>query len=407
MLKTYKYRIYPTKEQTDLFAKHFGCVRFIYNWGLSKKIEEYQKNKRSLSYFDLSKELTLLKKQQEYKWLREVSVSALQQSLRHLDNAFTNFFRKKKGFPNFKTKKSNLNSYSLPEKVKIDFKNKKIILPKFKNGVKTKIDRIFEGKIKTCVVKKTSTNKYFITMLVQDEKLFPDKPIIEEKNSIGIDLGLKTFATLSTGEKIENQKYLMKFTPRLKILQKRLNKKQKNSKNYIKAKLKLALLHEKINNCRNDFLHKLTHRLTHDNQMNTLCLETLNVKGMIKNHNLARSINDVAWSKFNEYLEYKTEWYGKNLIRIGRFEPSSKICSVCGNINNDLKLQDRKWVCPVCKSDLDRDINAAKNILKFALQQQNLVYSGQGMPVESVESSTLVETKKQKVQHTVNTSCNL
>lgn len=407
MLKTYKYRIYPTKEQTDLFAKHFGCVRFIYNWGLSKKIEEYQKNKRSLSYFDLSKELTLLKKQEEYKWLREVSVSALQQSLRHLDNAFTKFFREKKGFPNFKTKKNNLNSYSLPEKVKIDFKNKKIILPKFKNGIKTKIDRIFEGKIKTCTIKKTSTNKYFITMLVLDENLFPIKPVIEEKTSIGIDLGLKTFATLSTGEKIENQKYLIKFTPRLKILQKRLSKKEKNSKNYTKAKLKLALLHEKINNCRNDFLHKLTHRLTHDNQMNTLCLETLNVKGMIKNHNLARSINDVAWSKFNEYIDYKTKWYGKNLIRIGRFEPSSKICSVCGNINNDLKLWDREWVCPVCKSDLDRDTNAAKNILKFALQQQNLVYSGQGMPVESVESSTLVETKKQKVQHTVNTSCNL
>lgn len=238
-------------------------------------------------------------------------------------------------------------------------------------------------------------------MLVQDEKLFPDKPVIEEKTSVGIDLGLKTFATLSTGEKIENQRNLAKLMPRLKVLQKRASRKQKGSNNRKKANLKVALLYEKITNRRNDFLHKLSHRLTHDNQVNTLCLETLNVTGMIKNHNLARSINDVAWSKFNEYLEYKTKWYGKNLIRIGQFEPSSKICSVCGNINNDLKLKDREWVCPVCKSDLDRDINAAKNILKFALQQQNLVYSGQGMPVESVESSTLVETKKQKVQHTV------
>lgn len=407
MLKTYKYRIYPTKEQIDLLAKHFGCVRFIYNWGLSKKIEEYQKNKKTLSYFDLAKQLTLLKKEEEYKWLREVSISALQQSLRHLDNAFTKFFREKKGFPNFKSKKNNLNTYSLPEKVKIDFKNKKIILPKFKNSIKTKIDRIFEGKIKTCTIKKTSTNKYFITMLVQDEKLFPDKPIIEEKTSVGIDLGLKTFATLSTGEKIENQRNLAKLMPRLKVLQKRASRKQKGSNNRKKANLKVALLYEKITNRRNDFLHKLSHRLTHDNQVNTLCLETLNVTGMIKNHNLARSINDVAWSKFNEYLEYKTKWYGKNLIRIGRFEPSSKICSVCGNINNDLKLKDREWVCPVCKSDLDRDINASKNILKFALQQQNLVYSGQGMSVESVESSTLVEAKKQKVQHTVNTGCNL
>ncbi len=398
MLKTYVYRVYPTKEQEILLAKHFGCTRFIYNWGLAKKIEEYEKNEKRLSFFDLCKELTILKNQEEYKWLYEVSNPALQYSLRHLDNAFTRFFREKKGFPKFKSKKNNKYSYSLPEKVKIDFENQKAILPKFKKPLKIRIDRTFEGKIKTCTIKKTPTNKYFIFVLVETNGVIPKKPKIEEQTAIGIDLGIKDFAILSTGEKIENQKNLAKLMPRLKVLQKRASRKQKGSNNRKKANLRLALLHEKITNRRNDFLHKLSHRLTHDNQVNTLCLETLNVEGMIKNHKLAQAISDVSWSKFNDYLEYKTEWYGKNLIRIGRFEPSSKICSVCGSINNELKLSDREWTCKSCNTHHDRDYNAAKNILKFALQQQNLVYTGQGMPVESVELPTVVGAKKQKVK---------
>ena len=178
--------------------------------------------------------------------------------------------------------------------------------------------------------------------------------------------------------------------PRLKVLQKRASRKQKGSNNRKKANLKVALLYEKITNRRNDFLHKLSNRLTHDNQVNTLCLETLNVAGMIKNHNLAQAIGDVSWSKFNNYLDYKTEWYGKNLIRIGQFEPSSKICSVCGSINNELKLSDREWTCKSCNTHHDRDINASKNIVKFALQQQNLVYTGQGMSEEFVELPAVV-----------------
>lgn len=385
MLKTYVYRIYPNKEQEILITKHFDYTRFIYNWGLEKKITYYEQNKKSLSYFDLAKQLTELKQEKKYSWLYEVSNPALQQSLRHLDNAFTKFFREKKGFPKFKSKKNARHSYSLLEKVRINFKQQTIILPKFKKPLKIRVDRIFEGKIKTCTISKTPTNKYFISILVKTNDILPKKPKIEENTAIGIDLGIKDFAILSTGEKIENQKNLAKLIPRLKVLQKRASKKQKGSNNHKKANLRLALLHEKVTNRRNDFLHKLSHRLTHDNQVNTLCLETLNVQGMIKNHRLAQAISDVSWSKFNDYLDYKTEWYGKNLIRIGQFEPSSKVCSVCGNINNELKLSDREWSCKNCHTHHDRDVNASKNILKFALQQQNLVYTGQGMPVESAE----------------------
>ena len=392
MLKTYVYRVYPNKEQEILLAKHFGATRFIYNWGLAKKIEEYEKNKKYLSYFDLCKELTILKQQEEYSWLYEVSNPTLQQSLRHLDNAFTKFFREKRGFPKFKSKKNNKKSYSFPLDANIDFEKQRINIPKFqkRNGLKIRVDRVFQGKIKTCTVKKKPTNKYFIYILVETNDVIPKKPKIEEKTAIGIDLGIKDFAILSTGEKVKNQKNLAKLMPRLRVLQKRADKKKKGSNNQRKANLKVALLYEKITNRRNDFLHKLSHRLTHDNQVNTLCLETLNVKGMIKNHCLAQAIFDVSWGRFNDYLDYKTEWYGKNLIRIGRFEPSSKICSVCGSINNELKLSDREWTIKSCNTHHDRDINASKNILKFALQQQNLVYTGQGMPVESVELPTVV-----------------
>ena len=368
----------------------------IYNWGLEKKIKEYEQNNKSLSYFNLAKELTVLKQNKQYSWLYEVANSSLQQSLRHLDNAFTKFFREKKGFPKFKSKKNNKQTYTLPVGVKIDFDTQRIYLPKFKKTIKVKIDRKFCGKIKTCTIKKTPTNKYFISVLVETTDIIPKKPKIEEKTAIGIDLGIKDFAILSTGEKIENQKNLAKLMPKLKVLQKRASRKQKGSNNRKKANLRLALLHEKVTNRRNDFLHKLSHRLTHDNQVNTLCLETLNVEGMIKNHKLAQAISDVSWSKFNNYLDYKTEWYGKNLIRIGKFEPSSKVCSVCGSINNELKLSDREWSCKNCHTHHDRDINASKNILKFALQQQNLVYTGQDMSVESAELLVKTKTKKQK-----------
>ena len=375
------------KCQKILLEKHFGCTRFIYNWALSLKVQAYEKDNTKNSCFDLIRALTSLKKIEEYKWLYEVSSSSLQQSIRHLDSAFVKFFNKKNKFPKFKNKKNNKKSYSVPSAVSINFDIHKIYIPKFKEGINIKVDRTFEGKIKTCTVKQTPTNKYFISILVETPELIPLKPKVEEKTSIGIDLGIKDFAIMSTGEKIENQRNLKKLLPRLKVLQRRASKKKLGSNNRAKANLKVALLHEKIKNRRKDFLHKLSHRLTHDNQVSTLCLETLCVKDMMQNYKLAQAISDVSWGEFNRQLSYKSEWYGKNILRINRYQPSSKICS-CGYVKEDLTLSDRKWTCRICNTTHDRDILAANNIKKFALEEQNLVYTGLGKSVELVELST-------------------
>ena len=390
MYKGYKYRIYPNKKQEVLLNKTFGCVRYIYNWGLSKKIKYYQEQNKTLSSFDLTKELPILK--QEKEWLKEIDAQALQQSLRHLDNSFTKFFREKKGFPKFKSKHNNRQSYATIMNVHLFPEINKIQIPNL-GKVKIRIDRLPKGTFKTCTVKKTPTNKYFVVLTVDEKIKTPDKPIVTEGTTIGIDLGIKDFAILSDGRKFANPKYLLKNLKRLKVLQKRLSRKQKGSKNREKARLKVVLQHEKITNLRKDFLHKITYKLTHENQVNTICLETLSVSNMLKNHKLARSILDVSWSSFNDLIDYKAELYGKNILRIGKFEPSSKLCT-CGYKNNNLTLKDREWTCPICNTHHDRDILAANNIKRFALQEQNLVYTGLGRPEEHVDSLTKVKGMK-------------
>lgn len=390
MYKGYEYRIYPNKKQEVLLNKTFGCVRYIYNWGLSKKIKYYQEQNKTLSSFDLTKELPILK--QEKEWLKEIDAQALQQSLRHLDNSFTKFFREKKGFPKFKSKHNNRQSYATITNVHLLPEINKIQIPKL-GKVKIRIDRLPKGTFKTCTVKKTPTNKYFVVLTVDENIKTPNKPIVTEDTTIGIDLGIKDFAILSDGRKFANPKYLLKNLKRLKVLQKRLSRKQKGSKNREKARLKVALQHEKITNLRKDFLHKITYKLTHENQVNTICLETLAVSNMLKNHKLARSISDVSWSSFNDLIDYKAELYGKNILRIGKFEPSSKLCT-CGYKNNNLTLKDREWTCPICNTHHDRDILAANNIKRFALQEQNLVYTGLGRPEEHVDSLTKVKGMK-------------
>ena len=373
MLRAYKYRLYPNSEQCIALSKNFGCVRWVYNWALSRKIEAYQKENRSLSIFALSKELPKLKAAEETKWLAEADSQALVMSLRNLDNAFTRFFREKKGFPNFKSKKSNRQSFQIPQRVKVDFEKRKIILPKI-GAVRAKLYRKFDGKIKTVTISKTPSGKYFASVLVEtDEKPLP-KPEIRYETTIGVDLGLTHFAILSSGEKIENPKYLQKSLKRLKFLQRRLSRKKAGSKRRDKARIRVAKLHERITNQRNDFLHKLSIRLIRENQ--TIALETLNVQGMMQNHRLAQSIGSASWSRFVEFLRYKAEWYGRNIVFVGRFEPSSKLCSVCGFHNSELTLADRTWICPSCQTEHDRDVNAATNIRKFALQSQNLVGRG-------------------------------
>ena len=370
--KAYQYRVYPTQAQQCLIAQHFGCVRFVYNWGLSRKIEAYHTEQTTLSCFALTTQLVQLKKQDEFSWLTEVYSQCLQMALRNLDNAFTRFFREKRGFPTFKSKRYPVQSCQFPQGVKINFDRNTVYLPKIGN-VKTKLHRSFNGNVKTVTLRRTATGKYFVSILVDVPEIPPQKPNIAKETTIGIDLGLKHFAILSTGQVIENPKYLNTSLTRLKRLQQRVSRKQSGSNNRDKARKRLATQHEKVSNQRKDFLHKFTYQLTHFPGVDTLALETLHVSGMLKNHCLAQAIADVSWSQFNSVLDYKADWYGKNLIRIGRFEPSSKVCSVCGYVNHALTLDVSSWQCPSCHTQHDRDVNAARNIKQFALQPQNLI----------------------------------
>lgn len=363
--KAFKYELFPTKEQKILIEQHFGACRYIYNWGLEQKIKAYESNQK-ISCFDLIKKLTELKREDEHLWLKEVYSQSLQMSLRNLDNAFTTFFKSQNKFPKFKSKYSSRKSYKCPQKVKIDFDNNLIQIPMIKK-VKAAIHRKFEGEIRTCTISKTSANRYFISILVEVNNNLPNKSEITKETSIGVDLGIKDYAITSEGFKVSNPKYLKQSEQRLKVLQSRFSKSKKGTKRKEKLRSQLAKQYEKVTNQRNDFLHKFTYRLTHENQVNTICIENLDIKGMLKNHCLAKSISDASWSKFVNFLTYKCEWYGKNLITIGRFEPSSKICSNCGNYYKELKLSERFWKCSKCNEKHDRDVNAAKNILNFGL----------------------------------------
>jgi putative transposase len=377
MLKAYKYRIYPNEEQKKHFVQAMGCVRYMYNKGLEVKIKHYEETGKTLTFFDLVG--TLLKEEKKNnEWLSIPYSQSLQMPLRNLDNAFQRFFKKTSGFPTFK-KKSNHQSIQYPQNVSIDFKANKVKIPKA-GLVFCRFDRKFVGKIKTCTVSKTPTNKFYISILVDNDIPLPEKFKIKQTTSIGIDLGLTHFAISSDGGKIENPRHLNKLLARLKVLQKRASKKQKGSNNRKKANFAVAKLYEKITNQRNDFLHKLSTNLIRNNQ--TIILEDLNVKGMMKNHKLAKAIADVSWSRFVDFLKYKAEWNGNNIIQIGRFDPSSKMCSECGTINKNLSLKDRFWTCAACGGYHDRDINAAINIKKFGLIQAK---SGQELPEELAE----------------------
>ena len=369
MLRAYKYRLDPTKPQKIEFDKHIGSCRFVYNWALAEKIKYYEQNKKSISRFELQRVLVRDIKP-ENEWLKETNSQSLLSSLVHVESAFTKFFREKTGFPKFKSKKNPVQSFQIPQHYVVDFENSTVKLPKI-GIVKAVLHRTFEGELKTATISKSCTGKYYISILVENNEELPSKQEFSESTTIGIDVGIKDFAVLSTGEKIENPKYLKSSLQRLKVLQKRVSRKQKGSKNRAKAKQRLAVLYDKIKNQRNDFQNKLSFRLVSENQ--AIALETLNVKGMVKNHHLAQAISDSAWSSFVTKLEYKAEWLGKTVLRIGQFEPSSKLCSVCGFHNKELQLKDREWTCSDCKTKHDRDINAAINIKKFALIDQNLI----------------------------------
>lgn len=366
--KAYRYRLYPTEVQKQLINKHIGCCRYVYNLGLEMKTSAYEKDKTALSRFQIQAELPKLKKQEATAWLKEVNSLSLQAALACLDNAFTRFFRDKKGYPNFKSKHGGRQSFQIPQNTKADFDGGKVFIPKFTEGIRCRFHRRFDGEVKSSTVTRTASGKYYISILVRLSDDMPEKVPADESKAVGIDLGIKTFAVLSDWIEIENPKNLRKSLKKLKRLQRELSRKRKGSNNRYKARHRLAVQHEKVTNRRNDFLEKVTHRLV--TEYDTICLETLSAMNMMQNHKLAQALSDIAIGRFNELIERKAEWYGKNIIRIGRFEPSSKMCS-CGYIYRELKLSERRWTCPECGSDNDRDLLAANNIKKFAFCKNN------------------------------------
>ena len=364
--KAYKYRLYPNREQQELINKHIGCCRYVYNLCLEKKINAYKTSKKSISGFELIKLLPALKKEQKTSFLKEVNSLSLQAAIRNLDSAYQRFFKEKKGFPKFKSKRNARQSFQIVQNTTVDFDKKKVYIPKFKEGIKCIFHRFFDGKIKTSTISRTSTDRYYISILVELDEDNPSKKPIDENKAVGIDLGIKTFATLSNEKEIPNPKNLKNAIVKLKRLQRSLSRKVKGSNNREKARRVLACQYERVTNRRNDFLEKVTHQLviTYD----TICLETLSARNMMKNHHLAQALSDIAIGRFNQLIEQKAEWYGTNILRIGRFEPSSKMCS-CGYIYKGLKLSQRVWICPNCGRTNQRDLLAANNIKAFAFKK--------------------------------------
>jgi putative transposase len=368
--KAYKFRIYPTKEQEILIAKTIGCSRFVFNHFLAQWNDTFKETSKGLTFNACSSQLTQLKK--ELVWLKEVDSIALQSSLKNLADSYTRFFKKQNKAPRFKSKKNTLQSYTTKHtNENIAIIDSRIKLPKL-GLVRYAKSREVEGRILNATVRRNASGKYFVSILTEIEV----RPLEKTESSIGIDLGITDFAILSDGRKINNNKFTSKMEKKLKREQRKLSRRAlhaKNNginlldaKNYQKQKRRVALLQERVMNQRNDFLNKLSTEIIKNHDI--ICMEDLNTKGMLRNHKLAKSISDVSWSAFVTKLEYKAKWYGKTIVKISRWFPSSQICSHCGHQGGKKSLKIRDWRCPVCHEHHDRDINASKNILAEGLR---------------------------------------
>lgn len=364
MLKAYKYRIYPNKQQEEQINKTFGCCRFVYNQTLSYRKEVYETKKESMNKTSCNNYCNQVLKK-EYEWLKEVDKFALTNTIYNMDSAYQKFFKEHTGYPKFKSKRNKKKSYSTNftnGNIEVSFEKNKIKLPKLK-WIKAKVHRVFTGKIKSATISQIPSGKYFVSILVETEHI----PMKQNNNSVGIDLGIKDLLITSDGEKFDNIHTTKKYENKLTKEQRKLFHKVKGSKNWNKQRIKVARIHEKIHNTRIDHLHKISHQLISENQV--IVSEDLAISNMVKNHNLAKAISDCGWYELTRQLTYKAEWNGRTYIKIGRYVPSSQTCNVCGYVNKDIKdLSVREWICPQCETVHDRDINAAINILNEGMR---------------------------------------
>lgn len=364
MLKAYKYRLYPNKQQIEQIQKTFGCCRFVYNQCLNLKINKYKNENISMSKIDLNNYCNR-KLKSEYEWLKEVDKWSLTNSIYNMDSAYQKFFKEHTGYPKFKSKKDNKKSYKTNfanNNIEVSFKENKIKLPKLK-WVKARLHREFIGIIKSATISQVPSGKYFVSVLIETEQI----PMKSTDCVIGLDLGIKDLLITSDGEKFDNIHTTKRYEDKLAKEQRRLSHKVKGSKNWNKQRIKIARIHEKIHNTRIDNLHKISHELVSENQV--IVSEDLAVSSMVKNHNLAKAILDCGWYELTRQISYKSDWNNRQYVKIGRFVPSSQTCNYCGYINAETKdLSVREWTCPVCGTVHDRDVNAAINILNEGLR---------------------------------------
>ncbi|MEX9216256.1 RNA-guided endonuclease InsQ/TnpB family protein [Providencia rettgeri] len=354
MKRAYKYRFYPTPEQSELLAQTFGCVRFVYNSILRWRTDAYYERQEKIGYIQANARLTALKKEHDVQWLNDVSCVPLQQALRHQQTAFSNFFAGRAKYPTFKSKHHKQSAEFTASAFK--YRDGSLYIAKCKTPLDIRWSRELPSTPSTITISKDASGRYFVSCLCE----FESKPLPISAKTVGIDVGLKDLFVTDTGFKISNPRHTAKYAKRLALLQRRLSKKKKGSNNRAKAKLKVAKLHAKIADCRMDNLHKLSRKLINENQV--VCVESLKVKNMIRNPKLSKAIADASWGEFIRQLQYKAEWSGRSLIAIEQFYPSSKRCHCCGYTLPKLTLNVRSWQCPECGADHDRDVNAARNI---------------------------------------------